>query len=276
MVIGIGDTVTVTNTVGTDALDSDALGVMAFYARQQATRQEELDTQALIFAVAAIAQLIYYWDKLKDHTKDRDCAIGKFAIENQGMLGFMAELENYRDTVDIKILRDKARIKDQINFGEFEPKSCDTALLYYDDIENDAKVINRFEKMFADCSCSGIPEGWATHDGSFARGLAASFSGPIANSFAVDLYEDFKVNAVAVVQKAQMAMKAIYNISGIMRYYEQAINIHEGLATLFIQGFNSAGAMLGTALGQLANSNTGNANTGSNVPHITQQAKFAP
>ena len=49
------------------------------------------------------------------------------------MLGFMAELENYRDTVDIKILRDKARIKDQINFGEFEPKSCDTALLYYDD-----------------------------------------------------------------------------------------------------------------------------------------------
>ena len=267
MIFGIGDTVEVTNSPG----DGTALGWMGLYHQNEYQRKQELDIQTLAFAVAAIAQMIYYWDKLKDHTKDRDCAIGEFAIENQGMLGFMAELESYRDTVDFPILMQKTGIKDQINFGEFEPKSCDTALLYYDDIENDAKVINRFEKMFTDCSCSGIPEGWGTHDGSFARGLAASFSGPIANSFAVDLYEDFKVNAVAVVQKAQMAMKAIYNISGIMRYYEQAINIHEGLATLFIQGFNSAGAMLGTALGQLANSNTKHA-----VPHITEQAKFAP
>ena len=263
--------VVVENQVAASLDDTNALNIMGYHAKQQASRQEELDEKALWFAGLAILQLIYYWDKLKDHTEARDCAIGEFSPSNEGMLGFMAELESYRDAVDFPILMQKAGIKDQINFGEFEPKSCDTALLYFEDTNNDAKVINTFEKMFADCSCSGIPEGWATHDGSFARGLAASFSGPIANSFAVDLYEDFKANAVAVVQKSQMAMKAIYNISGIMRYYEQAINIHEGLATLFIQGFNSAGAMLGTALGQLANSNTKNA-----IPHITEQAKRAP
>lgn len=263
--------VVVENQVAESLNDTNALNIMGYHAKQQASRQEELDEKALWFAGLAILQLIYYWDKLEDHTKARDCAIGEFTPDNEGMLGFMAEIESFRDALDINILREKASVKDQINFGEFEPKSCDTALLYFEDTNNDAKVINRFEKMFADCSCSGIPEGWATHDGSFARGLAASFSGPIANSFAVDLYEDFKANAVTVVQKSQMAMKAIYNISGIMRYYEQAINIHEGLATLFIQGFNSAGAMLGTSLGQLANSNTGNA-----VPHITQQAKFSP
>lgn len=261
MVIGIGDTVTVTNTVEATPQGNDALGVIAYYARQQATREEELDVETLLFAGLAIAQMLYYWDKVDDHTDARDCAIGEFAQDNMGMLGFMWELENYRDTVDFPILMEKAAIKDRIDFDEWEPDSCSTATLYVDELQGDGSAIDNYERMFAACSCAGIPEGWGIHDGSLVAGLGAAYSGPIANIAAVEMFEDFKGHAISVVQKAQMAMKAIYNISGIMRYYEQAIAIHEGLATMFIQGFNSAGAMLGTALGKLAVAAPGSGNS---------------
>lgn len=241
--------------------DGSALGWMGLYHQNELTRKQELDVEMLIFAGLAIAQMLYYWDKVDDHTDARDCAIGKYEADNMGMLGFLWELENYRDTVDFPILMEKASIKDQINFAEWEPNSCRTATLYNQKLEQDSMILDKMEQMFADCSCAGIPEGWGTHDGSLAFGLGAAYSGPIMNIAAVEMFEDFKGHAISVVQKAQMAMKAIYNISGIMRYYEQAIGIHEGLASMFIQGFNSAGAMLGTALGKLANAAPGSGNT---------------
>ena len=268
MIFGIGDTVNVTNSPG----DGSALGWMGLYHQNEYQRKQELDLEMLVFAGLAIAQMIYYWDKVDDHTDARDCAIGEFAIENQGMLGFMAELEHYRDTVDWGILKDKAAIKDQINFGEWAPNSCRTATLYNEKLEQDAKVLDKMEQMFINCSCAGIPEGWGTHDGSLAFGLGASYSGPIMNVAAVELFEEFKGHAIQIVQQAQMAMKAIYNISGIMRYYDQAIAIHEGLTSMFIQGFNSAGAMLGTSLGKLAESSARQ----QEIPHITETAKHAP
>lgn len=268
MVIGIGDTVSITNTVEPDALGSDALGVMAYYARQQATREEELNLEMLVWAGLAIAQMIYYWDKVDDHTDDRDCAIGEFAKENMGMLGFLAELEDYRDRVDYPILMRKAALKDQINFGQWEPNSCASATRYIDEMYGDAQMIDNFENMFAACSCAGIPEGWSIHDGSLALGLGAAYSGPMMNIADVERFETFKAHAVSIVQQAQMSMKAIHNISGIMKYYEQAIGIHEGLASMFIQGFNSAGAMLGTALGKLASAAAG---SGSNTVQVGGQ-----
>lgn len=257
MIFGIGDTVNVTNNPG----DGSALGWMGLYHQNEYERKQELDVEMLLFAGLAIAQMLYYWDKVDDHTDARDCAIGKFAQDNMGMLGFMWELENYRDTVDFPILMEKAAIKDRIDFGEWEPDSCSTATLYVDELQGDGSAIDNYERMFAACSCAGIPEGWGIHDGTLVAGLGAAYSGPIANIAAVEMFEDFKGHAISVVQKAQMAMKAIYNISGIMRYYEQAIAIHEGLATMFIQGFNSAGAMLGTALGKLAAAAPGSGNS---------------
>lgn len=247
----------VENTPG----DGSALGWMGLYHQNEVTRKQELDLEMLVFAGLAIAQMIYYWDKVDDHTDARDCAIGEYEASNMGLLGFLKELEDYRDTVDFPMLMRKAAIKDQINFNEWKPNSCKTATLYDGDLKNDGLVLDEMEEMFANCSCSGIPEGWGTHDGSLATGLAVSYTGPIMNIAAVEMFEDFKAHAISVVQKAQMAMKAIYNISGIIRYYEQAIGIHEGLASMFIQGFNSASAMLGTAIGKLANGAPGTGST---------------
>ena len=266
MIFGIGDTVNVTNSPG----DGSALGWMGLYHQNEYNRKQELDIEMLVFAGLAIAQMIYYWDKVDEHTDARDCAIGKYAANNMGMLGFLWEIENYRDTVDWPILMEKASLKDQIDFDEWAPDSCNTAMLYTGELAREGAVLDRMEHMFASCSCAGIPEGWGTHDGSLACGLGASFSGPLMNIAAVEMFEDFKGHVISVVQKAQMAMKAIYNISGIMRYYEQVISIHEGLASMFIQGFNSAGAMLGTALGKLATAAAGSGNTvsvgGSGMP----------
>lgn len=267
MVIGIGDTVTVTNTVGANAEDSDALGVMSFYAKQQATRSEKLDLATMAYALLAAWQMGWYWEKVDKHVEGRDCAIGKYVSKdedkeaNMGMLGFLLDLEDYRDTHDWKILEDKYAVVKEIDFGEWEPNACSSSLRYVSDLANDVKTIDSMEEMFADQSHDGIPDGWGTHDGSLALGLGAAFSGPIMNMASVDMYEDFKQHTIPIVQQAQMSMKGIYNISSIMKYYEQAISIHEGLADMYLQGFNSAGAMLGTAIGKLGNAASGSGST---------------
>lgn len=261
MVIGIGDTVTVTNTVGANAEDSDALGVMSFYAKQQATRSEELDAKMLLYAAAAVAQMIWYWKKVKDHVKDRDCAIGEYEEDNKGMLGFLWQIEHYRDTYDWDILNDKYAILGEIDFNEWKDSSCSTAMNYVGDLANDGESIDDMERMFAKTSHDGVPDGWGIHDGSLVLGLGAAYSGPVMNMARVEMFEEFKQHVIPIVQQAQMSMKGIYNISSIMKYYEQVIGIHEGLATMFLQGFNSAGALLGTALGQIANAASGSGST---------------
>lgn len=252
MVLGIGDTVSVTNTVGGE----DALGVMGQYAQNRMQYEEELAAETLVYTALAIAQMIAYWILANDQINNRDRVIGKYAEDDDGMLGFLWKLEKYRDEQDYPILLKKAAVKDGItrDLKSFEPDSCGDAVRYVEELEGDAASIDSMENMFAACSCSGIPQGWGIHDGSLALGLGASFAGPIMNIASVDIYNKFKYDAIELVQEAQSAMKTIYNISGVMAYYGQAINIFQGLADLFISGFNSAGAMLGTALGRMANS----------------------
>lgn len=253
--------------------ETSALGTMAMYQKQQMDRQGELDEAMLVYAGLAILQMLAYWKKMDEHVDDRDCAIGEYDRKDKGMLGFLAELEYYRDKDDLGILNEKLGIKDKITAAlNQKPNSCETAMLYVDKLEHDGEMLDKFEESFAACSCAGVPDGWGMHDGSLAYGLGAAYAGPLMNIAAVELYETMKSHAVSIVQQAQASIKAIYNISGIMKYYEQVIGIHEGLATMYIQGFNSAGAMLGTALGKLAESAQGS----NNVVHITETAKHSP
>ena len=237
-------------TIDNPPAEDTALGILGLQAKEQRERQAELDLAMLVYAGLAILQMIYYWDKVDDYVEKRDCAIGEFTKENEGMLGFLAELEDYRDK-DWLTLQEKSNIKNQINFNEWKPNSCQNATLYQAASNHDSQMIDAFEEMFANSAPEGIPEGWGIHDGSFAFGLGMSFSGPLLNVAQIEMYETFKANAIAIVQQAQMSMKAIYNISSIMKYYEQAIGIYEGFASMYMQGFNSAGAMLGTSLGKL-------------------------
>ena len=237
-------------TIDNPPAEDTALGILGLQAKEQRERQAELDLAMLVYAGLAILQMIYYWDKVDDYVKKRDCAIGEFVKTNEGMLGFLAELEDYRDK-DWKTLDEKASIKDKIKFDKWKPKFCENATLYQSRSNHDSQMIDRFEQMFSETAIDGIPEGWSIHDGSLAFGLGASFSGPLYNIAQIEMYETFKANAIAIVQQAQMSMKAIYNISSIMKYYEQAIGIYEGFASMYMQGFNSAGAMLGTSLGKL-------------------------
>lgn len=264
MVLGFGDTVQITNTVG-DITDNDALGIMAYWHKSQAERQEKLDEMTGLYTLLAIGQMIYYWTKVDEHVDERDCAIGKYTDENKkdnaGMLGFLFDLEKYRDEVDWDILNDKYAVLGEIDFNEWKDSSCSTAMNYVGDLANDGESIDDMERMFAKTSHGGVPDGWGIHDGSLVLGLGAAYSGPVMNMAKVEMFEEFKQHVIPIVQQAQMSMKGIYNISSIMRYYEQAIQIREGLADMYLQGFNSAGAMLGTSLGRLANAASGSGST---------------
>lgn len=233
--------------------DTSAMGTMALYQKQQMERQEELDLAMLGFAVIAIVQMVLYYDKAKDAIKDRNCVIGKYESSDMGMLGFLAELESYRD-YDYSILVDKrenALDNASTMLNKWSPNYCDDAMRYTDEFIGDAKSIKDFEEMFAEYSHDGIPDGWGTHDGSLARGLGAAFAGPMMQVASKDLYEELKGKVLDLVLKAQSASKAIYNISSIMGYYTQAYQIYQGLSDLYISGFNSGAAMLGTSLGNL-------------------------
>ena len=238
-------------TIDNPPAEDTALGILGLQAKEQRERQGELDEAMLFYSALAIIQMLIYWDRHKDYVEKRDCAIGEeFVPEDKGLIGFLAQLESYRDE-DWKTLGEKASIKDKIKFDEWKPKYCENATLYQSRSNHDSQMIDRFEQMFSETAIDGVPEGWSIHDGSLAFGLGASFSGPLYNIAQIEMFERFKADAIAIVQQAQMSMKAIYNASAIMKYYEQVIGIYEGFATMYMQGFNSAGAMLGTSLGKL-------------------------
>lgn len=232
--------------------DSSALGVMAQYQQQQMSRQEELDAKMLVFAGLALAQMIIYYRKADEVMDERNCVLGEYNSSNNGLLGFLAQLEEYRD-YDNTILELKKGSVAWANgmLSKWKPNSCTEATRYIGEFTGDSKSIKEFEKMFIGCSCSGAPEGWGTHDGSLARALGAAYAGPMMDVAAIDAYEDLKGKVVELVLKAQTSMKAIYNISSIMSYYSQAYGIYQGLADLYISGFNSGAAMLGVSLGNL-------------------------
>lgn len=233
--------------------DTSAMGTMALYQKQQMERQEELDLGMIGFAVMAALQMWHYWEKADKAIEERNCVIGEYESKNMGMLGFLAQLEEYRDG-DYAILKnkkDRSISEATTMLNNWRPNYCDDAMRYTDEFVGDAESIKDFENMFAECSCSGIPEGWGTHDGSLARGLGAAFAGPMMQVASKDLYEELKGKALDLLMKAQAATKAIYNISSVMSYYTQAYQVYQGLSDLYISGFNSGAAMLGTSLGNI-------------------------
>ena len=274
----------VDNTVG----DGTALGVMGQEAQEQIERNASLKTEMGIFAGLSIGQLLAYWVLYNDQVNNRDRVLWgndncewnsddikppngvdcKYEDCEDSLIGFMKYVEERRDK-DFEILKYKLDLFGQIVADNETSNVCEEALRYGKNFCDASQSFNKLQENFAACSCAGIPEGWGLHDNTFGTSFGVALAGSIMTTGAKRLSEEFEKVKPELASNIQTSMKAIYNAQSVFGYYQQALGIFQGLSDLFISGFNSAGATLGIAVGQLA-SNT------QSVPRITTQVKSSP
>lgn len=221
--------------------DGSALGVMGCYTVKQMTRQEAISGETMVMTVLAVAQMVIYWKMFDDVLEKRDNSIDK-------LLGFMDELQGYK-AVDKVILDAK---KNALSMPLPSVNPCSASTIYGSESLKDGAVIDKVSQDAANCSCKGVPDGWGLHEGQLLGSLAAVNSGSYIVGNAKRRRENQRVRKTQIVLSAQQGMKSVYRASDIISYYQQAVGIYQGLSDIFISGFNSAGAALGTALGRMS------------------------
>lgn len=222
-------------------------------------RTEGLDLVAIAQVILQTAQLVLFYGLADDATDRRDAKIDK-TIE------FQQDLQDYKFNQDLPVLNLKASVLTDLELPTID--MCADALKVTTDAMNDGAAVDNKAFLFSEESCHGIPQGWGVHEGSLMAGKSGSYaSGMIANN-SKRRVEQFRIVKTDLVRAAQQGMKAVYSANETMAKYAQSASIDAGLADLFIQGFNSAGAGLGVALGRLANGTT-NANPSTSVAGVS-------
>lgn len=272
----MGMPVTIDNTVNfndqtpiaTDPSSAtSALSIIGGYYKNRIEYENELQIATLAELALAALQLVYYWDEFEEAIDKRDDTIDE-------MIEFMDWLRAQRDGVDIPRVLQK---KDILGLEAPSADACYENRRYLGEILNDGDAVDASALRFTKESCCGIPSGWGLHDGDLAGALSVPIGGSYQAAAADRRRQEFLKNQAGLVQAAQRSIKSIINASSILSYYDRAITIYGGLADMFIQGFNSAGAALGTALGKLAHAQSAPTNsTASGVIQIGHTASGQP
>lgn len=267
-----GSFLTIDNQVG-DA--GYAIGVMAEYAKYKKQYDESLSGESLIVAGLATAQMIAYWRLFNKYLKERDRTLNMY-------IEFLEECRKRTFKVDIPELRRIRSALDDDNIDEFSRRyhTCEEGkrFVYEGDKDNytklevhhDGEFVNRTNMDIVNQATHGgdIPEGWGLHEGWLASAMSAGVTTSYSNHWAKHRYYDFLKAKARLLHTAQQAMKAIIKASRIEEYYRQAAGIYSGLSDIFIQGFNSGGAALGTALGRLSGMGGGSGSATGTTPMI--------
>lgn len=265
-----GSRLTIENTA--DVETGLALNIMGDYYKYKKEYDESLSVQSLITAGLAAAQMVIYWSLFDDYLEKRDNTLDMY-------IAFLEECRrrtfdaNNGDIVELKRIRNSL---DDDNIDEFSRRyyTCEEGKRFvYDgdrsnyiklEIHYDGEFVNKTNMDIVNQAThdGDIPEGWGLHEGWIASAMSAGVTTSYSNHWAKHRYYDFLKAKARLLHTAQQAMKAVIKASRIEEYYRQAAQIYSGLSDIFIQGFNSGGAALGTALGRLSNSGTGNSATG--------------
>lgn len=263
---GIGDTGNyyITNSPG----DASALGQMGQYYRDRIQYEKELQLATLAELALAALQLVYYWNEFEEAIDERDNTIDE-------MIEFMDWLRAQRDGVDKPRIMQK---RDILGLEAPVADACAENVRYMGDVFNDGNAVDASAMRFVRESCCGIPYGWGLHDGDLAAALSVPIEGSFQGAAADRRRQEFLKNQAALVQAAQRSIKSVINAGSILAYYDRAISIYGGLADMFIQGFNSAGAALGVALGKLAHAQVSPSNSTASDPMVghRQEVIMAP
>lgn len=267
-----GSFLTIDNQVG-DA--GYAIGVMAEYAKYKKQYDESLSGESLIVAGLAAIQMIAYWRLFNDYLKERDRTLDMYIV-------FLEECRKRTFNVDIPELRRIRSALDDDNIDEFSRRyhTCEEGkrFVYEGDKDNytklevhhDGEFVNRTNMDIVNQAThdGSIPEGWGLHEGWLASAMSAGVTTSYSNHWAKHRYYDFLKAKARLLHTAQQAMKAIIKASRIEEYYRQAAGIYSGLSDIFIQGFNSGGAALGTALGRLSGMGGGSGSATGTTPMV--------
>ena len=236
-----------------------AVDVMGAYYQSRLEYEEELKIATLLEMGLAIAQLVEYGERLRNAVNNRDDTI-------QDQVNFIGALRNLMYGQDLAAINRKFAV-----LGLEAPSNdhCRENVRYRWETARDGNAVDQMSKKLVDESIEGMPAGWAVHDGKLASALSLPVNGSYLSAAADRRKYDFIKAKVGLLHGAQRSAKALFNASMVLAEYDKAIGIYGGLADIFIQGFNSAGAALGTALGKLANAaGHGETNTASNSPGV--------
>lgn len=261
----------VSNQIG----DGTAIGAMGDYAKYKKEYDKDLSAQSFIVAGLAAAQMIAYWGLFNEYLKERDRTLNMY-------MAFLEECRKRTFNVDIPELRRIRSALDDDNIDEFSRRyhTCEEGkrFVYEGDKDNytklevhhDGEFVNRMNMDIVNQAThdGDIPEGWGLHEGWLASAMSAGVTTSYSNHWAKHRYYDFLKAKARLLHTAQQAMKAIIKASRIEEYYRQAAGIYSGLSDIFIQGFNSGGAALGTALGRLSGMGGGSGSATGTTPMV--------
>lgn len=203
-----------------------------------------LDTGATALEVGLHAtQLGLYYDALDDAVDERDAKI-------DAQWAFMQQLNNYNINYDIPMLDCKKDILVDLVVPEIQSCGYDPILAFSSN--HDALALDQKAQHLADEAC-GVPLGWEMWEGEIHAAKSSSSLLSISAASDKRRIERFRKSKTRLVRTAQSNLKSVFNAGDILSMYAQAASIHSGLADIYLQGFNSAGAGLGVALGKLNN-----------------------
>lgn len=216
------------------------------YLDQEIAANNAAEEQAEDWSAAFLVQLAAYfllWDDAIDNRND--------VLDKQEE--FLAYLEATERDVDFPQIQLKQTVLTDLTLPELNP--CADPLKFVDENVSDGLVVDTEASKQSRSACGGVPAGWDLHEGLLRSHAAASYAGGLMHNANKRRREGFRVNKTALVQRAQSAGNLA--VGPILAGYQQAAAVHEGLASIFLQGFQSAGAGLGVSLERMTTAGSG-------------------
>ena len=232
-----------------DTLDTNSTvtpdGAWKKYLDQEIAANEIAVSQAATWSTAFTVQMTAYFALWTDAVSDRDDVLDK-----------QIEATDYVQTQSAEIDFPQMVLKRSVLTGAVLPElsACTDPLLYLSENIADGEVVDSEARKQSRSACGGVPAGWATHEGELYSTAAASYAGGLVHNANKRRVEGYRRNKTALVQQAQRS--GVLALGPILAGYQQAAAIHEGLAGIFLQGFQSAGAGLGVSLDRLSTAQT--------------------
>ena len=212
--------------------------IQAWFAQQNAN-EAALQTQTLLLTGLFAAQMLIYYDLWDDAIDNRDAVMDKYEKA-------LCDLHDMDLGVDYTQMLKKQEVLD-LPLPAVE--MCEDADLWHEEVHNDGQAVDDKCESLLKSSCCDFPEEWRNHEGQLYAARASDYTGGVLANSSKRRREDFIANKTALVLRAQSSAKM--SIQPILNNYIQATSIYEGLASTFLQGFNSAGAGLGVNLFRL-------------------------
>lgn len=206
-------------------------------------RETTRDAAAVTELALQVAQLGTFYNRADSAITDRDAKI-------DAQIAFMQTLEDYKLNQDLPIIQLKGTVLTDLDLPELIP--CGSGFTMHLPSFNDGFAVDEKATQIGREVCGGVPTDWSLHAGRLSGYRTASYVSGIVSNADRRRLERFRKRKTDLVRQAQIGIKSSYSANETLSKYAQATAIHSGLADLYIQGFNSAGAGLGVTLGKLA------------------------